>query len=104
MANSIASEIDWLDDIPRRIDSVFLGQLTHRNRFCELRAVEEGGNKPVGIWGWNTWCGIHDITPLVGNSVHGIMRNTFDEGLRRTEVGTGLLPHCIPIDDDGRIV
>jgi hypothetical protein len=100
----VESEIDWLDNVRERIDSVFLGELTHRDRFCELRRdVGEKRGKPIGIWGWNTWCGIHDMTPLAWSHVHELMKNTVDEGLSRTERGTGLLPHAIPIDEDGRI-
>ncbi|MBU7004878.1 MAG: hypothetical protein HXS50_04875, partial [Theionarchaea archaeon] len=100
----VESEIGWLDNIRERIDSVFLRQLTHRDRFCELRRdTGEKRGKPIGIWGWNTWCGIHDMTPLAWSHVHEVMKNTVDEGLCRTESGTGLLPHAIPIDEDGRI-
>ncbi len=103
MAVFLETEAAWLDHIHQVIQTVFLNQLTHRERFCELHTDRNGVRKPVGIWGWNTWCGIHDMTPLVGESVHSIMRNTFDEGLNRTERGTGLLPHAILIDSDGRI-
>ena len=99
----VASEIDWLDHVRERIDSVFLEKLTHHERFCELRNDREERGRPVGIWGWNTWCGIHDMTPLGDRRVHQVMKNTVDEGLSRTEPGTGLLPHAVPIDDDGRI-
>jgi hypothetical protein len=102
MAQFISSDQDWFNHVHSRIESVFLGQLTHRGRFCELR-MDEGGKRPVGIWGWNTWCGIHDLTPLAGEEVHRVMRSTFDEGLSRPEGGTGLLPHAVPIDEDGRI-
>jgi len=100
---SIASEIEWLDHVRERIDSVFLRKLNHRERFCELRNDGEERGRPVGIWGWNTWCGIHDMTPLGDQRVHQVMKNTVDEGLSRTEPGTGLLPHAVPIDEDGRI-
>jgi len=103
MAVFLDSEIKWLDHIPSRVESVFLKHLTHKGRFCEVHVDRVCGKKPVGIWGWNTWCGIHDMTPLVSGEVHGIMRKTLDEGLSHTEAGTGLLPHCVPIDDDGRL-
>ncbi len=103
MSAFLDSDVKWLDHIPSRVESVFLKHLTHRGRFCEVHVDEARGKKPVGIWGWNTWCGIHDMTPLVGAAVHDIMRKTLDEGLSHTEPGTGLLPHCVPIDDDGRI-
>jgi len=102
MPDFVETEADWLDVIHERIHTVFLGQLVHDGRFCELRA-DGGGKRPVGIWGWNTWCGIHDMTPLVGRSVHVVMERTVDEGLSRPEPGTGLLPHAVPIDEDGRI-
>jgi hypothetical protein len=103
MPESILSDVQYLDHIHSRIEKVFLRQLTHRGRFCELYHEGDGTVRPVGIWGWNTWCGIHDLTPLVGDEIHEIMRNTFDEGLSRPEAGTGLLPHAVPIDRDGRI-
>jgi hypothetical protein len=98
----IDSDIVWIDHIHQRLEDIFLGKLTHRERFCELY-TDENGTRPVGIWGWNTWCGIHDMTPLVGESFHRVMRNTLDEGLSYPEPGTGLLPHSVPIDRDGRI-
>ncbi len=103
MPNFLKTELNWLDDIQERIDRVFINQLTHEGRFCELYTDKDGNTRPVGIWGWNTWCGIHDLTPLVGSDVHDIVRDTLDEGLSRPEPGTGLLPHSVPIDSDGRI-
>ena len=97
------SDVDFFAHVNARIESVFFDQLTFNGRICEVHSTPDGGKRPVGIWGWNTWCGIHDLPPLVDASFRRVLEATIDEGLQRPEPGTGLLPHAVPIDSDGRI-
>ena len=103
MERHYESDVDFYAHVNSRIESVFLNQLTFSGRICEVHSTPEGAKRPVGIWGWNTWCGIHDLAPLTDCSFHKILGATIDEGLSRPEPRTGLLPHAVPIDRDGRI-
>jgi len=96
MSTGIESNLEWLSPVYGRIQTVYLGQLTYKNCFSEV--IDEGSGKyHCGIWGLNTWAGIHDLFPIAGPKFREIMRNTLDKGLEFTEEGTGLLPHSIPI-------
>ena len=105
MAKFIDSDVNWFDHIHSRIKSVFLDQLTYQGCFAEVHCPDESSPTKyhAGIWGWNTWCGIHDMIPLAEPEVCQIMQNTFELGLRHVEPETGLLPHTIIIGPQGTI-
>ena len=97
------SSIDWFEHIPSRIKSVFLEQLTYQGCFAEVHAPDERSQKKyfAGIWGWNTWCGIHDMTPLADPEVRQVIKNTLQVGFNSIEPETGLFPHAVMIGPDG---
>jgi len=105
MADFIESNVGWFDHIPSRIQSVFLKQLTYQGCFAEVHAPDEHCSEKyfAGIWGWNTWCALHDMVPLAGPEVQQIMRNTFQVGLNSIEPETGLFPHSVLIGPKGVI-
>ncbi|MFX0098112.1 MAG: hypothetical protein ACFFCS_00925 [Candidatus Hodarchaeota archaeon] len=101
---SLKSDLEWLDDIPNKIQSVFLDELYHHGVFNEvynkykrnwLGKKKRVSRKPVGVWGWNSWCGIHTFPLLTGPSIGKIYKKTVEVGLDNLEEGTGMLPHAV---------
>ncbi len=103
---TLNSNISWLNSIPHSIETVFLGKLlyhgvfneihdTYRKRFFKRKLIKA---EPVGVWGWNSWCGIHTFPLLTGLTINQILTATYDVGFQRTESSTGLLPHAIVHD------
>ncbi len=99
-----------MDETPTKIQTVFLDQLHDRGVFNEIhntyrrrlfRKRELVKREHVGVWGWNTWCGVHTLPLLTGPGIHAILKRTFQVGLDRPEAGTGLLPHAV-IHQDGK--
>lgn len=112
---TLASNLDWWAGVPgepglpERIARVYLGPLLHHGTFNEIhnrykrrffrrKRVE---SKPVGIWGWNTWCGIQAFPVLVGGAVAQVYKDTVAVGYAHPEPGTGLLPHAVLHGEDG---
>jgi hypothetical protein len=91
----IDTDIDWLDSIFTRLKTVYIDKLVYKGCFVELHKSVWGDPYPAGIWGFNTWAGIHDLIPIVDDKFRSILRNTFDKGLENTDPSTGLLPHAI---------
>ena len=97
-----------LDSIPSKLDTVYMQQLYHNNTFNEIYNKYKKkwfkkvriSRKFVGIWGWNSWCGLHALNLLVNDSFRYIIRNTIDVGFRHTERGSGLLPHAVLHEND----
>ncbi len=97
-----------LDSIPSRLNTVYMQQLFHNNTFNETYNKYKRrwfkkvriSRRFVGIWGWNSWCGIHGLTMLVGDRFRRILRNTIDVGFQNTEPTTGLLPHAVLHNND----
>jgi hypothetical protein len=106
----LKSDLEWLNDIPSKIQTVFLDKLYHNGVFNELYNKYKRNwlgksklisTKPVGVWGWNSWCGIHTFPVLTGPSVGEIYKKTVDVGLNNIEERTGLLPHAV-LHEDGK--
>lgn len=100
----VESDLDWLNRIPSKIQEVFLDKLYHHGVFNELYNKYKRTwfgkrkllwTKPVGVWGWNSWCGIHTFPLLTGPSIGTIYKKTVEVGLDNLEEGTGLLPHAV---------
>lgn len=103
----VSCTLPWLEGIPSRIRDVYLGPLFHHGTFNEVhvtytrpllgilgkRKVLE--RKHVGIWGWNSWCGLHVFPYITGPAIDAIYARTIEAGFARTEPGTGLLPHAV---------
>ncbi|NMC07583.1 MAG: hypothetical protein GYA24_20385, partial [Candidatus Lokiarchaeota archaeon] len=100
---SISSNLPWLDGIPGRIQSVYLGKLFKNGVYNEIHCTYKRflwwkrlvSSEHVGVWGWNSWCGIHAFPLLTGGELAGIYKATVDTGFDRTEPSTGLLPHAV---------
>ncbi len=105
---SISSNLPWLDGIPERIESVYLGKLLNNGVYNEVQCKYRYflwqkrllSSVHVGVWGWNSWCGIHAFPLLTGGDLAGIYKATVDVGFARTERSTGLLPHAV-VHKDG---
>ncbi len=101
---TISSDATWLHALPDRIRSVYLGKLLANEVFNEIHNTYKHSllgkkklveAKHVGVWGWNSWCGIHVLPLLVGSRIGEICRNTIDVGFTHLEPSTGLLPHAV---------
>ncbi len=105
---SISSNLPWLDGLPRRIETVYLGKLLWNGVYNEVQCKYRYflwqkrlvSSTHVGVWGWNSWCGIHTFPLLTGGDLAGIYKATVDVGFARTDQSTGLLPHAV-IHKDG---
>jgi hypothetical protein len=106
---SLHSDLSWLNTVPAAIDRIFMGKLykwgvfneihcTYKWKWFRRRLIKE---EHVGVWGWNSWCGIHCLPVLVGPEIRGILKATIDVGFNHLEQDTGLLPHAI-IHRDGQ--
>ena len=94
--SKIESNFEWLTGIDSRIKTVYLEQLTYKGAFCQvLTEKDKSPKRPVGIWGFNTWAGLHAIILLGDEKFRETLRNTFEYALKFTEDRTGLLPHAI---------
>lgn len=70
---------------------------TFKTRFFKRKLVK---SEYCGVWGWNSWCGIHTFPLLITGSLNEIYKRTVDVGFERLEPITGILPHAI-IHKDG---
>ena len=103
----IKSNLSWLNDLPTRIKSVYLDQLLWKDCFNEVHNTYKRfffkrklkKREHVGIWGWNTWCGVHVLPVLVGKRIKTILKNTIEVGFNNLEPNTGLLPHAVIHED-----
>ncbi len=97
-----------LDAIPSRLETVYMQQLLHNDTFNECYnkykrkwfKKERISRRFIGIWGWNSWCGIHALNLLTGKNFRRILRNTIDVGFQHTESTTGMLPHAVLHNND----
>jgi hypothetical protein len=104
----IESNLSWLNYLPERIQSVYWGKFYHFGVFNELYNKYSRrffrrkllSTKPVGVWGWNTWCGVHVLPLLTRGTFSEALTRTIDVGFNRLEPGTGLLPHAIVHKND----
>lgn len=105
---SIESNLDWLNRIPTYLKTIYFGTLlnngvineihnTFKYKFFRRKLVK---SEYCGVWGWNSWCGIHTFPLLITGSCNDIYKRTVDVGFERLEPNTGLLPHAI-IHKDG---
>nr|MDO8113127.1 hypothetical protein [Candidatus Sigynarchaeota archaeon] len=101
---SLHSNLSWLDAIAGKIKSVYLDKLYHDGVYneihCDYKKSFLGKRKLissafVGIWGWNSWCGIHTFPVITGGELASIYKRTVDAGFARTEPSIGLLPHAV---------
>ncbi|MBD3352973.1 MAG: hypothetical protein GF364_15935 [Candidatus Lokiarchaeota archaeon] len=101
----LKSNLDWLNRIPTYIQDVFVNKLVYKNCFNEIhntfkrrwfkRDKKLIKAEYVGIWGWNSWCGIHTFPLLTTGKINQLYKNTVDVGFKNTEDQTGLLPHAV---------
>jgi hypothetical protein len=99
----VDSNIKWIDTIPEKIRTIYMGKLLNNNVFNEIHNKYKrkffkrvlASSTHVGVWGWNSWCGIHTFPILIGEDVAEIYKNTVQVGFDRCEDKTGLLPHAI---------
>ena len=103
-AFTIDSDVPWLGHIPGKIEEIFVGRLLDNGVYNEvhnkykrrlLRKDKLVETKHVGVWGWNSWCGVHTFPILTSGTLHDIYKATVDVGFSNTEEGTGLLPHAV---------
>lgn len=99
----IDSDLHWLKRLPHYIKNIYLDELLDKGVINEIhneytrilfwkKLVK---SEYVGVWGWNTWCGIHTFPILIGDNTAEIYKNTVEVGFARTEPGTNLLPHAV---------
>ncbi|MEX2680410.1 MAG: hypothetical protein Q6373_002330 [Candidatus Sigynarchaeota archaeon] len=97
-----------MEGIPRRIETVYLNKLVWNGVYNEIHCKYKHflwrkrlvSSTHVGVWGWNSWCGIHAFPLLTGGDLASIYKATVDVGFTRPEPTTGLLPHAV-IHKDG---
>ncbi|MHA1819743.1 MAG: hypothetical protein ACTSVC_04670 [Promethearchaeota archaeon] len=111
----ISSNLEYLNDIDEYIATIYLKRLVYNDAFNEIhnkfkrtlfkRRKKLVKSEFVGIWGWNSWCGIHTFPILTDGKIYDIYKNTVDVGFTHREEGTGLLPHAVlhKIDNNGVI-
>ena len=99
----IESNLPILDLLPSRLQSVYLDQLllngtinevhnTYKIKWFKRKKVK---TEHVGIWGWNSWCGIHMLPILTNSQFREILQKTISIGFTKIEPSTGLLPHAV---------
>ncbi|MHA1682900.1 MAG: hypothetical protein ACTSUE_18320 [Promethearchaeota archaeon] len=101
---TIKSNLGWFDKVPGKIKEIYLDQLRWNGAFNEVHLKYKKplfGKRKVtertfaGVWGWNSWCGIHTFPLLCGPGIMDIYKATVDVGFTHLEGGTGLLPHAV---------
>lgn len=105
---NISSNLQWIESIRTFITDPYLTQLVKWNRINEIHNTFKRRffkrvkvkSEHVGVWGWNSWCGIHLLPLLIGEKYINLIKNTIETGFQYTEKGTGVLPHAI-IHKDG---
>ncbi|MHA1338577.1 MAG: hypothetical protein ACTSRZ_02440 [Promethearchaeota archaeon] len=99
----IDSNLDYLNNIADYISKIYLKKLVYNNAFNEIHNEFKKRlfkrklvkSEYVGVWGWNSWCGIHIFPLLTSNKIMEIYKNTVDVGFSHLEPENGILPHAV---------
>ena len=103
----VDSNLEWLKSIPKHISEIYLGALYKNGVINEIhndfkikwvkmkkkRMLVK--SEHVGVWGWNSWCGIHTFPMLLGKNATEAYKKTVDVGFNALEPKTNLLPHAV---------